>query len=196
MRVILIELLKLSFHVVYARWRICFWVSTVPAGILALSMMFCAESPHWLYKVCSHSHRLCCQSMYLIHLYISPTEKEKCRDLLKIFELFYVNFITLYSLLNFFPFALRNTVKYAQLQQHDIKSLKTKLSLWVFVLKEHAHSFLLIYAARKNCWSWSWVWEAFRWSTCQICNARVIQIRQRGWFRWCAFLRIALWSMF
>ncbi|KAJ6957857.1 plastidic glucose transporter 2 [Populus alba x Populus x berolinensis] len=31
-------------------WRICFWVSTVPAGILALSMMFCAESPHWLYK--------------------------------------------------------------------------------------------------------------------------------------------------
>ncbi|KAG5225686.1 plastidic glucose transporter [Salix suchowensis] len=32
-------------------WRICFWVSTVPAGILALSMMFCAESPHWLYKL-------------------------------------------------------------------------------------------------------------------------------------------------
>ncbi|GLT51722.1 hypothetical protein SLA2020_251140 [Shorea laevis] len=31
-------------------WRICFWVSAIPAGILALAMMFCAESPHWLYK--------------------------------------------------------------------------------------------------------------------------------------------------
>ncbi|KAG4197460.1 hypothetical protein ERO13_A05G024400v2 [Gossypium hirsutum] len=31
-------------------WRICFWVSTVPAGILAFAMIFCAESPHWLYK--------------------------------------------------------------------------------------------------------------------------------------------------
>ncbi|XP_059638151.1 probable plastidic glucose transporter 2 isoform X2 [Cornus florida] len=31
-------------------WRICFWVSTVPAAILALAMAFCAESPHWLYK--------------------------------------------------------------------------------------------------------------------------------------------------
>ncbi|KAJ9167831.1 hypothetical protein P3X46_019424 [Hevea brasiliensis] len=31
-------------------WRICFWVSAIPAGILALAMGFCAESPHWLYK--------------------------------------------------------------------------------------------------------------------------------------------------
>ncbi|XP_050217208.1 probable plastidic glucose transporter 2 isoform X2 [Mercurialis annua] len=31
-------------------WRICFWVSAIPAGILAFAMMFCAESPHWLYK--------------------------------------------------------------------------------------------------------------------------------------------------
>lgn len=31
-------------------WRICFWIATVPAGILAFAMMFCAESPHWLYK--------------------------------------------------------------------------------------------------------------------------------------------------
>ncbi|KAK4852927.1 hypothetical protein QYF36_001224 [Acer negundo] len=31
-------------------WRICFWVSTIPAAILALAMFFCAESPHWLYK--------------------------------------------------------------------------------------------------------------------------------------------------
>ncbi|KAL5768816.1 hypothetical protein ACOSP7_015360 [Xanthoceras sorbifolium] len=31
-------------------WRICFWVSTLPAAILALAMFFCAESPHWLYK--------------------------------------------------------------------------------------------------------------------------------------------------
>ncbi|WOL02185.1 putative plastidic glucose transporter 2 isoform X1 [Canna indica] len=31
-------------------WRVCFWVSTVPAALLALCMEFCAESPHWLYK--------------------------------------------------------------------------------------------------------------------------------------------------
>ncbi|XP_059287920.1 probable plastidic glucose transporter 2 isoform X5 [Lycium ferocissimum] len=31
-------------------WRACFWVSTIPAAILAIAMMFCAESPHWLYK--------------------------------------------------------------------------------------------------------------------------------------------------
>lgn len=31
-------------------WRVCFWVSTIPAAILALAMIFCAESPHWLYK--------------------------------------------------------------------------------------------------------------------------------------------------
>ncbi|KAJ0075914.1 hypothetical protein Patl1_34259 [Pistacia atlantica] len=31
-------------------WRICFWVSTIPAALLALSMEFCAESPHWLFK--------------------------------------------------------------------------------------------------------------------------------------------------
>lgn len=34
------------------RWRICFWVSTIPAALLALAMVFCAESPYWLYKVC------------------------------------------------------------------------------------------------------------------------------------------------
>jgi len=31
-------------------WRICFWVSTIPAAVLAVAMLFCAESPHWLYK--------------------------------------------------------------------------------------------------------------------------------------------------
>ncbi|XP_077219277.1 putative plastidic glucose transporter 2 [Tasmannia lanceolata] len=31
-------------------WRICFWVSAIPAAVLALGMEFCAESPHWLYK--------------------------------------------------------------------------------------------------------------------------------------------------
>ncbi|KAI4379411.1 hypothetical protein MLD38_005713 [Melastoma candidum] len=31
-------------------WRVCFLVSIVPASILAISMFFCAESPHWLYK--------------------------------------------------------------------------------------------------------------------------------------------------
>lgn len=31
-------------------WRLCFWVSAIPAAILALAMAFCAESPHWLHK--------------------------------------------------------------------------------------------------------------------------------------------------
>lgn len=31
-------------------WRVCFWASTIPAAILALAMVFCAESPHWLHK--------------------------------------------------------------------------------------------------------------------------------------------------
>ncbi|KAK6912057.1 Major facilitator, sugar transporter-like [Dillenia turbinata] len=31
-------------------WRICFWVSAIPAASLALLMEFCAESPHWLVK--------------------------------------------------------------------------------------------------------------------------------------------------
>ncbi|KAJ4850476.1 hypothetical protein Tsubulata_031810 [Turnera subulata] len=31
-------------------WRVCFWVSAIPAGLLALGMVFCSESPHWLYK--------------------------------------------------------------------------------------------------------------------------------------------------
>lgn len=31
-------------------WRICFWVSAIPAAMLALFMEFCAESPHWLLK--------------------------------------------------------------------------------------------------------------------------------------------------
>ncbi|KZV27470.1 putative plastidic glucose transporter 2-like [Dorcoceras hygrometricum] len=35
---------------IFGWWRICFWISTIPAMILALAMMFCAESPHWLYK--------------------------------------------------------------------------------------------------------------------------------------------------
>ncbi|KAL9304457.1 hypothetical protein ACSQ67_021720 [Phaseolus vulgaris] len=32
-------------------WRICFWVSIVPAAMLALFMEICAESPHWLFKI-------------------------------------------------------------------------------------------------------------------------------------------------
>ncbi|XP_057454319.1 probable plastidic glucose transporter 3 isoform X2 [Lotus japonicus] len=31
-------------------WRICFWVSVIPAIILALFMEICAESPYWLFK--------------------------------------------------------------------------------------------------------------------------------------------------
>ncbi|KAF6172418.1 hypothetical protein GIB67_025923, partial [Kingdonia uniflora] len=27
-------------------WRVCFWVSVVPAAMLAIGMEFCAESPH------------------------------------------------------------------------------------------------------------------------------------------------------
>ncbi len=34
-----------------SRWRACFWISTVPACLLALGMEFCAESPRWLFKV-------------------------------------------------------------------------------------------------------------------------------------------------
>ncbi|KAI3898696.1 hypothetical protein MKW98_000809 [Papaver atlanticum] len=36
-------------HIVL-RWRECFWVSAIPAAILALAMEFCAESPQWLHK--------------------------------------------------------------------------------------------------------------------------------------------------
>ncbi|WZZ05545.1 hypothetical protein YC2023_091466 [Brassica napus] len=32
------------------RWRICFWISTVPAVVLAVFMQLCAESPQWLFK--------------------------------------------------------------------------------------------------------------------------------------------------
>ncbi|KAI8529562.1 hypothetical protein RHMOL_Rhmol12G0234500 [Rhododendron molle] len=31
-------------------WRVCFWVSVIPAALLAVLMEFCAESPHWLFK--------------------------------------------------------------------------------------------------------------------------------------------------
>ncbi|KAL1551529.1 putative plastidic glucose transporter 2 [Salvia divinorum] len=31
-------------------WRVCFWLSTIPAALLALLMEFSTESPHWLYK--------------------------------------------------------------------------------------------------------------------------------------------------
>ncbi|XP_057527289.1 probable plastidic glucose transporter 3 [Amaranthus tricolor] len=31
-------------------WRVCFWVSVIPAALLALSIELCAESPHWLFK--------------------------------------------------------------------------------------------------------------------------------------------------
>ncbi|GMY36046.1 probable plastidic glucose transporter 2 [Fagus crenata] len=31
-------------------WRLCFGVSIIPAAVLAIAMVFCAESPHWLYK--------------------------------------------------------------------------------------------------------------------------------------------------
>ncbi|RAL45373.1 hypothetical protein DM860_013769 [Cuscuta australis] len=31
-------------------WRVCFWVSTAPAVLLAILMEFCVESPHWLVK--------------------------------------------------------------------------------------------------------------------------------------------------
>ncbi|KAG9148930.1 hypothetical protein Leryth_025235 [Lithospermum erythrorhizon] len=36
-------------------WRTCFWVSIVPAALLVLCMMFCAESPQWLYKQGRHT---------------------------------------------------------------------------------------------------------------------------------------------
>ena len=33
------------------RWRVCLWVSSIPAILLTLGMEYCAKSPHWLYKV-------------------------------------------------------------------------------------------------------------------------------------------------
>ncbi|KAL9271416.1 putative plastidic glucose transporter 2 [Drosera capensis] len=36
-------------------WRVCFWVSTIPAALLAFAMTFCAESPHWLFKKGKHA---------------------------------------------------------------------------------------------------------------------------------------------
>lgn len=60
LRLLLLEVLDLNFinisyvfDVSVLRWRICFWVSTFPAAILALAMLVCAESPNWLYKVFS-----------------------------------------------------------------------------------------------------------------------------------------------
>ncbi|XP_057969263.1 probable plastidic glucose transporter 3 [Malania oleifera] len=35
---------------IFGWWRVCFWVSSIPAAMLALFMEFCAESPHWLFK--------------------------------------------------------------------------------------------------------------------------------------------------
>ncbi|EYU29813.1 hypothetical protein ABFS82_10G105700 [Erythranthe guttata] len=35
---------------IFGWWRVCFWVSTIPASMLALLMAFCVESPQWLYK--------------------------------------------------------------------------------------------------------------------------------------------------
>ncbi|KAH9536452.1 hypothetical protein CY35_17G109700 [Sphagnum magellanicum] len=40
----------LPAHSVPGWWRACFWISTVPACLLALGMEFCAESPRWLSK--------------------------------------------------------------------------------------------------------------------------------------------------
>ncbi|EPS72935.1 hypothetical protein M569_01816 [Genlisea aurea] len=31
-------------------WRVCFWISAIPAGLLAFLMEFSAESPNWLFK--------------------------------------------------------------------------------------------------------------------------------------------------
>ncbi|GLJ29773.1 hypothetical protein SUGI_0587970 [Cryptomeria japonica] len=31
-------------------WRVCFWLSAIPAALLALGMELCAESPQWLVK--------------------------------------------------------------------------------------------------------------------------------------------------
>ncbi|KAL8458295.1 hypothetical protein ACS0TY_035971 [Phlomoides rotata] len=31
-------------------WRVCFWVSTAPAALLAVLVEFSTESPHWLFK--------------------------------------------------------------------------------------------------------------------------------------------------
>ena len=52
------------------RWRICFWVSTIPAAVLAVAMVFCAESPHWLYKVCFHIFLICLEMIIIVIIII------------------------------------------------------------------------------------------------------------------------------
>lgn len=37
-------------HNITGWWRVCFWLSTIPAALLALGMFLCAESPQWLFK--------------------------------------------------------------------------------------------------------------------------------------------------
>ncbi|KAF1886179.1 hypothetical protein Lal_00045409 [Lupinus albus] len=43
-------LIGIPVHKIPGWWRVCFGLSTIPAAVLALAMVFCAESPHWLYK--------------------------------------------------------------------------------------------------------------------------------------------------
>eukprot|EP00250_Pteridium_aquilinum_P004433 c14644_g1_i1 orf=99-1547(+) len=31
-------------------WRVCFWISSIPAALLLLGLEFCSESPRWLFK--------------------------------------------------------------------------------------------------------------------------------------------------
>jgi MFS family permease len=45
-------------HNITGWWRVCFWLSTIPAALLALGMFLCAESPQWLFKVCFRIHIL------------------------------------------------------------------------------------------------------------------------------------------
>ncbi|KAL0410643.1 UNVERIFIED_CONTAM: putative plastidic glucose transporter 2 [Sesamum latifolium] len=43
-------LIGIPVRSIFGWWRICFWISTIPASMLAVLMVFCAESPQWLYK--------------------------------------------------------------------------------------------------------------------------------------------------
>jgi hypothetical protein len=55
--------LSVLIFLAVGRWRVCFWVAAIPAILLALGMEFCAESPHWLYKVL-----LLCTTVFFCHV--------------------------------------------------------------------------------------------------------------------------------
>ncbi|KAI3939705.1 hypothetical protein MKX01_029867 [Papaver californicum] len=77
-------------------WRMCFWVSAIPAAILALAMEFCAESPQWLHKKGRSAEAEAEFEKLLGGLHVksamadlSKSERGDVPDIVKFSELFY-----------------------------------------------------------------------------------------------------------